>query len=70
MSITRSLLAGCASAVLGIALTTAFCQSPKQENSSAVDKRDQANSLIRKAVQRFAVKDYAGILLFSMRPQR
>jgi Tfp pilus assembly protein PilF len=60
MSFTRLLVVGFASAVFGLASIAAFCQSPKHDDGGSQSKRQQADSLIQKALERFGAEDFKG----------
>ena len=60
MIIPRSLLTWFASGIFGIVSTVALCQSPKQQETSSPSKRDRADTLIQKALERFAAEDFKG----------
>jgi Flp pilus assembly protein TadD len=49
-----------ASAIFGIASITASCQSPKHDDNGSQSKRQQADSLIQKALERFGAEDFKG----------
>lgn len=62
MSLTRSLLVGLASTAFAIGSLVAFCQSTKRDGNapSTESKRQQADALIQKALERFAAEDFKG----------
>jgi Tfp pilus assembly protein PilF len=62
MSLTRSLLVGFASTAFAMAPLVALCQSNKCDGNapSSETKRQQADALIRKALERFATEDFKG----------
>lgn len=57
---SRSLLTGFVLTIVGIASIGAACQSPKHDAESPQSKRQQADSLIQKALERFAAEDFKG----------
>jgi Tfp pilus assembly protein PilF len=62
MLIHRSLLMWLACGIFGIAPIAATCQSPKNNNEEAgpSTRRQQADALIQKALERFAAEDFKG----------
>jgi Tfp pilus assembly protein PilF len=60
MLIPRSILTWFVAGVFGIVSTVALCQSPKHQDTTSSSKRDQADALIQKALEKFAAEDFKG----------